>query len=308
MNNKNKIILIILLIIILIIGGVIGFIIFSNKKDTSQKENSVDKKQNSIYAQNELINENDNINVNNQNIAENKTISTQNPIANMEVEYIDKNGNTKNGIIKIELYKDSAPNTVKNFIKLANNGFYNDLTFHRVVKDFMIQGGDSAGDGTGSAKISDINSTVESGSEQDYEYSIKGEFSVNNFENDLKFEKGVVGMARSDFSAYGFAEEGYNSGSSQFFIVNTTNEDIMDVLNGFYTSFGKVIEGYEYVEEISNISTKTSKNSNEKSQPVNSPIIKKISVETYGVDYGDPEVINYKKTLDEIYAKLNSSH
>lgn len=297
MSKNTKMILIISIIIaILIIGGVIGFFViksFNNKDDNvSKKERIADENSSDNNIENEKI--------------KSKDSSVQNPVATMDVEYVDKNGDTKKGIIKIELYKDKAPNTVINFISLANNGFYNGLTFHRIVNDFMIQGGDPEGNGTGSAKISDIDKSVEHDSEKDYEYSIKGEFSANNFENDLKFDKGVIGMARSDFSAYGFSEEGYNSGSSQFFIVNTTNEDIMDVLNGYYTAFGKVIEGYEHIEAISNISTKTSTNNGEKSEPVNAPIIKSITVETYGVDYGTPEVINYKEMQNEMYSKLYS--
>lgn len=297
MSKNTKMILIISIIIaILIIGGVIGFFViksFNNKDDNvSKKERIADENSSDNNIENEKI--------------KSKDSSVQNPVATMDVEYVDKNGDTKKGIIKIELYKDKAPNTVINFISLANNGFYNGLTFHRIVNDFMIQGGDPNGNGTGSAKISDIDKSVEQYSEKDYEYSIKGEFSVNKFENDLKFDKGVIGMARSDFSAYGFSEEGYNSGSSQFFIVNTTNEDIMDVLNGYYTAFGKVIEGYEHIEAISNISTKTSTSNGEKSEPVNAPIIKSITVETYGVDYGTPEVINYKEMQNEMYSKLYS--
>ncbi|MBO5348668.1 MAG: peptidylprolyl isomerase [Clostridia bacterium] len=308
MSKNKKIILIVSIIVgIFIIGGIIGFFVISNIKDNQDKNKSTNE--NNIVAENETtIAENNTENNNENNNIGSEEVSAQNPVATMEVEYVDKSGNTKNGTIKIELYKNSAPNTVKNFIKLANNGFYNGLTFHRVVNDFMIQGGDSAGNGTGSAKISDLNKSVKPNSEQDYQYSIKGEFSINNFENDLKFDQGVIGMARSDFSAYGFPEQGYNSGSSQFFIVNTTNRDIMDVLNGYYTAFGKVIEGYEHVEGISNIKTKTSTSTGENSEPVNAPIIKSVTVETYGVDYGSPEVINYEEVMNEIYSKLYSSY
>lgn len=98
-------------------------------------------------------------------------VKTQNPIATMEIEGY--------GTVKIELYPDMAPNTVANFICLANRGFYNGLTFHRVVSGFMIQGGDVNGDGTGSPSLSDIQDNVDE--DDDTTYSIEGEFSANGF-------------------------------------------------------------------------------------------------------------------------------
>ena len=138
------------------------------------------------------------------------TMEVTNPVATMEVENF--------GTVKIELYPDLAPETVANFITLANRGFYDGLTFHRVVKDFMIQGGDPEGTGQGSAKISDLKDGGE-----DTAYSIKGEFVANGVNNTLKFEEGVIGMARNDYTSYSstLTEESYNSGSSQFFICNT---------------------------------------------------------------------------------------
>lgn len=175
------------------------------------------------------------------------------PVATMEISYVDEDGNTQSGTVKIELDPDVAPEAVSNFIQLANNGFYNNLTFHRMVKDFMIQGGDKDGDGSGSASLSDINKKIEANSSDDYTYSIKGEFSSNGINNSLKFGKGVIGMARSDFSTYGLTEDGYNSGSSQFFIVTTDDQDTLNSLNGSYTAFGKVIEGYDVIEKIASI-------------------------------------------------------
>ena len=87
------------------------------------------------------------------------------------------------GTIKVELYPDKAPETVANFINLANNGFYDNLTFHRIVSDFMIQGGSSDGTGSGSAKLSDLDKKIQANSSSDYTYSIKGEFANNNINN-----------------------------------------------------------------------------------------------------------------------------
>ena len=211
----------------------------------------------------------------------NATMEVKNPIATMEVENY--------GTIKMELYPENAPETVANFIALANRGFYDGLTFHRIVKDFMIQGGDPNGDGTGSAKISDLK---DGGEEK--AYSIKGEFISNGVNNKLKFEEGTVAMARSDYTSYSpsLAEESYNSGSSQFFIMTKENAS----LNGQYTSFGKVIEGMDVVHKIENAEVKVADNSEETgntevSTPVNPPKITSIKVETNGVEYGLPKTL-----------------
>ena len=211
----------------------------------------------------------------------NATMEVKNPVATMEVENF--------GTVKIELYPDKAPETVANFITLANRGFYDGLTFHRVVKDFMIQGGDPEGTGTGGAKISNLKDGGE-----DTEYTIKGEFIANAVDNDLKFEEGVVGMARNDYTSYSssLAEESYNSGSSQFFIMTAKNTS----LNGYYTSFGKVIEGMDVVHNIENVEVKAADDSEESgntevSTPVNPVKITSIKVETYGYDYGLPNTL-----------------
>ncbi len=124
------------------------------------------------------------------------------------------------GVIKLELYADIAPITVKNFCSLANKDFYNGLTFHRIISGFMIQGGDPDHNGTG-------------GSDK----NIKGEFSANGVNNQLKHERGVISMARS---------QDYNSASSQFFIMHKDAEH----LDGQYAAFGKVTEGIEIVDKI----------------------------------------------------------
>ncbi len=141
--------------------------------------------------------------------------TTKNPIVTIEME----NGNT----IKIELYPEIAPETVKNFITLTEQGFYDGLIFHRVIPGFMIQGGDPNGTGMGGSK-----------------QTIRGEFTANGFRNDLKHERGVISMART---------ANPNSASSQFFIVVKPSSH----LDGQYASFGKVIEGMEEVDRIVNV-------------------------------------------------------
>ena len=272
------------------------------------------------------------------------TLDIPNPVATMEVEGF--------GTIKVEFYPDKAPNTVANFIRLANRGFYNGSTFHRTMPNFVIQGGSKGGDATLSPELSDIydldtvlndKDTFESILEQYYDnkytlsddaktvitsyselkkyleehendksgfenflnkaYNISGEFIANGYnENNLKHEKGVISMARSDYSTYGYTQEGYNSAGCQFFIMTETNSS----LDGIYSAFGKVIEGMDVVEKIANVEVyyretevdedyevPKDEDGNEinSDTPKEQPVIKSISVETYGVDYGAPEVV-----------------
>jgi len=225
-----------------------------------------------------------------------------NPIVTMIVEYDNESGQKEEGTIKMELYPQYAPNTVENFVNLVSNGFYDGLTFHRIIDNFMIQGGDPNGIGSGGAKVSDINKNVKAGSSEDYNYSIKGEFKLNNYENKVKFEAGTLAMARSDYSSLGLAEDGYNSACSQFFIVNTDDKQTNEHLEGQYAAFGKVIEGYDVVEKISK--TKVKSNGREQSTPVSAPVIKKMSVDTKGIYYQIPEYIN----ADEIKAKVQQRY
>ena len=219
------------------------------------------------------------------------TLNIPNPVATMEVEGY--------GTIKIELYPDKAPNTVANFIRLANRGFYNETTFHRTMPNFVIQGGARNGDASSSPMLSDIMDNVQT----DEEYNIKGEFIANGYENNnLKHEKGVISMARSDYSYYGYVEEGYNSAGCQFFIMTEDNSQ----LDGVYAAFGKVIEGMDVVEKISNVEVyyrdtevdedfkaPKDEDGNEiaSDTPKKQPVIKSVTVETYGVDYGVPEIV-----------------
>lgn len=229
------------------------------------------------------------------------TYEPQNPIATMEVEGF--------GVMKIELYPNMAPNTVKNFITLSNRGFYDGLKFHRIIADFMIQGGDKEGTGSGSPSLSDLK---EGGSSENY--AIEGEFSVNGFtKNTLRHEKGVISMARSDYSQMGLYKEGYNSAGSQFFIMTETNTN----LNGQYAAFGKVIEGFDVLDKIKAVEVKSANEgdensedpesnsaSSEKSTPVNPTVIKSVRVDTHGVEYGEPKTIepfNYSNWLRDTY-------
>ncbi len=171
-----------------------------------------------------------------------------NPVATIEMQ----NGHK----IAVELYPEKAPNTVNNFIALANSGFYDGLIFHRVIKGFMIQGGDPKGTGTGGPG-----------------YTIKGEFALNGFKtNDIKHVRGVISMARA---------MNPNSAGSQFFIMH----DNAAYLDGQYAAFGKVIGGIEVVDEIACVPT----NYNDK--PKADQVIKSIKVETYGVQYPQPEKV-----------------
>lgn len=156
------------------------------------------------------------------------------------------------GVIEAELYPEIASNTVNNFIYLANKGFYDNLKFHRIIKGFMIQGGDPQGNGTGGPG-----------------YSIEGEFTSNGFANSLKHTKGVLSMARS---------QDPDSAGSQFFIMTGDAPH----LDGDYAAFGKVISGMGVVEKIENVKT----GSND--APEKDVVIKSITVDTKGVEYKEP--------------------
>lgn len=169
----------------------------------------------------------------------------QNPIVTIEME----NGD----VMKAELYPEIAPNTVNNFVSLVNKGFYDGVIFHRVIRGFMIQGGDPQGTGVGGPG-----------------YSIKGEFSYNGFANDLKHTKGVLSMARTMEP---------NSAGSQFFIMHETSPH----LDGQYAAFGKVVEGEDIIDKIAAVAT------DYMDKPLEEQKMKKVTVETFGQDYPEPE-------------------
>ena len=156
-------------------------------------------------------------------------------------------------LIEIELYPEIAPKTVENFEKLVNSGFYDGLTFHRVIPGFMIQGGCPKGNGTGGPG-----------------YSIKGEFAANGVKNDLKHRRGVISMARSMMP---------NSAGSQFFIMHADSPH----LDGQYAAFGSVISGIEVIDKIAGV------NVDYNDRPLRDQVIKSVTVDTCGVEYDEPE-------------------
>ena len=170
-----------------------------------------------------------------------------NPIVTIEME----NGK----VIKAELYPEIAPNTVNNFLSLVNKGYYDGLTFHRVIYGFMIQGGCPNGTGMGGPG-----------------YSIKGEFASNGVKNTLAHTPGVLSMARSMMP---------NSAGSQFFIMHKAAPH----LNGEYAAFGKVIEGMEVVDEIAECDTDFA------DKPLDPQVMKRVTAETFGVEYPEPEKV-----------------
>lgn len=156
-------------------------------------------------------------------------------------------------VMKAELYPDIAPNTVNNFISLVKKGFYDGITFHRVINGFMIQGGCPNGTGMGGPG-----------------YCIKGEFAQNGFANDLAHTPGVLSMARTMAP---------NTAGSQFFLMHKTSPH----LDGSYAGFGKVIEGLEIVDKIAQVATDYS------DKPLEPQVIATMTVDTFGTDYPEPE-------------------
>ena len=176
----------------------------------------------------------------------------QNPIVTFEIE-METDFGPQTGTIKAELYPETAPNTVNNFISLINKGYYTGLTFHRVIPGFMIQGGCPQGTGTGGPG-----------------YTIKGEFAGNSFPNDLAHDRGVLSMARTMAP---------NSAGSQFFIM----VEKAPHLDGQYAAFGKVIEGMDTADAIVNAKRDWS------DKPRQPQRMARVTVDTFGVDYPEPE-------------------
>ena len=169
----------------------------------------------------------------------------KNPIVTFEFE--------DGKVMKAELYPEIAPNTVYNFISLVKKGFYDGTIFHRVIKNFMLQGGDPEGTGMGGPG-----------------YSIKGEFSSNGFENPLLHEKGVLSMARTMVP---------DSAGSQFFIMHKKSPH----LDGEYAAFGQVFEGLDLIDQLAEVKTDF------RDKPKEEIRLKKLSVETFNIEYPEPE-------------------
>lgn len=159
------------------------------------------------------------------------------------------------GVMKAELYPEVAPNTVKNFISIIEKGAYDGVIFHRVIPGFMIQGGDPDGTGMGGPG-----------------YSIKGEFTSNGFKNDLKHSRGVLSMARTGIP---------DSAGSQFFVMVADSPH----LDRQYASFGKIIEGMDVADKI--VSTK----SDGRDKPYEDQVMEKVTVDTFGVKFEEPETV-----------------
>ena len=172
-------------------------------------------------------------------------------MANPVVTFEMENGD----IMKAELYPEVAPNTVNNFVSLVKKGFYDGLIFHRVISGFMIQGGDPEGTGIGGPG-----------------YSIKGEFAQNGVANNLVHDAGVLSMARAMHP---------DSAGSQFFIMHKDAPH----LDGSYAAFGKITEGMDVVNKIAEVRTDYS------DRPMEEQKMKKVTVETFGVDYPEPETV-----------------
>lgn len=171
----------------------------------------------------------------------------QNPIVTITMNTGD--------VMKAELYPETAPNTVNNFISLIKKGFYDGVGFHRIIEGFTIQGGDPDGNGMGGPG-----------------YSIKGEFTSNGFKNDLKHSKGVLSMARTQIP---------DSAGSQFFIMHADAPH----LDGEYAAFGKLTEGFDVLDKIATTATDWS------DRPRTPQVMESVTVETFGTDYDEPETL-----------------
>ena len=178
-----------------------------------------------------------------------------NPVVTIEME--------SGGTIVLELYYDKAPNTVRNFVSLAQSGYYDGLIFHRVIQNFMIQGGDPDGNGGGGPG-----------------YSIPGEFANAGFkQNDLSHTAGTISMARKGHQDPQIDKAYHGSAGSQFFICDV-NKDFLD---GSYAAFGRVTEGMDEVLRIAAVET------DRNDRPLQDQTMKKVTVDTFGENFPPPE-------------------
>ena len=227
----KKEVIITILVAVLLIAGMVGYALYNNQK-TKKPNNNENKTENTVVSDKE---ENT---VADENKEENKVYSKGKHHAEIVIkDYVT---------IALDLDADVAPITVENFAELVNKGFYNGLTFHRIISGFMIQGGDPQGTGMG-------------GSDKE----IKGEFAANGVKNSISHTRGVISMARAT---------AYDSASSQFFIVHQDSK----FLDGNYAGFGRVTSGIEIVDKIC-ADTKVEDN-NGTVLKANQPIIEKITM------------------------------
>ncbi len=243
MQSRNKLILLIMILCLSLM--LIGCSNSSSENATTEENNQSTSE--STQKNNDSSNTTENttlLNENEQDEIEQIDVSTL-PIVKMNIKDM--------GTIELALFPDIAPNTVNNFISLAQSGFYDGLIFHRVINEFMIQGGDPTGTGTGGPG-----------------YSIKGEFSSNKFDNPISHTEGIISMARSNHP---------DSAGSQFFIVHKDST----FLDGEYAAFGVVIEGLEVVDKIATTETDSS------DRPKKDVIIESVTVELNGYEAKEPE-------------------
>lgn len=174
-------------------------------------------------------------------------MANQNPIVTITME--------DGGVMTAELYPEVAPNTVNNFVSLIQKGFYDGVSFHRIIPGFMIQGGDPDGNGTGGPG-----------------YCIKGEFSSNGFTNNLAHTRGILSMARTNVP---------DTAGSQFFIMHADASH----LDGSYAAFGKLTDGFDVLDKIASVDTDWG------DAPLTPQTMKHVTVETFGVSYEEPETL-----------------
>lgn len=228
-----------------------------------------------------------------------KTKEVKNPIVSLEIENY--------GTVKIELYPEYAPNTVKNIIKLVENGYYDGKVFYG-TDDLSVYVGRNTEGEINYPTLATLDSTVSS--DDDYEYEINGEFVANNFEeNTLLHETGVVSLVRADYTqtlGSTLQEQSYNSGSSQFTILTKDAHG----LNGMYAAFGKVIEGMDIINQIYGLD-KLEEGEESISQFATMPVITKATVDTFGTNYGFPDVheaFDYEGYMQQILSQYYTNN
>lgn len=225
--KKTIIIAVCAIVVFIVIVALIYFVPGMIRNNKAAKNNTAPVKTTTVAANSDYAQEND-------------------PIATITME--------DGSVMKVQLYPAAAPNTVANFVELANSGYYDGLIFHRVISGFMIQGGDPEGTGMGGPG-----------------YSIKGEFSSNGVDNGMTHSRGVISMARANDP---------DSAGSQFFIMHADSPH----LDGQYAAFGEVIEGIETVDAIAAVTTDSG------DRPTEDVVIKSITVDTKGVEYSAEKI------------------